>query len=391
MQARIDRRLKATRRHLLEHLHGAARTARAVLLDDDLRADPRGIGPGALQDNLQVVALGELARAVPINRGRGLEPVHHQIERPAVVQVHVGRAVRETRLCEPPGLRLVGEREVSVVAIRVVGDRDPRHLPDHRPGEPRHPAAQRGLYDGVSHVREVVEVVRPVIDAVGDEQVLAAVVVQVGKQGSPAPIGRVHARLIPDLTEAPVAAIELKRVTGVLRVVARLELQIVDVEALGIGGCLEDLFLLGEHVEDHQVRPAVVVEVRGVHAHRGVARVSHRGGDRLGERPVAVVVVEKVVFLKVIGDVQVGTAVAVQVARDHAETVPRGAALEAGVVAHVDKMAPVVPVETVARSRAARRRLRAGAGCPLGVGRMGQQVHIEVAVAVVIEEQGLGG
>jgi len=49
----------------------------------------------------------------------GLEPVHHQIECPTVVQVHVGRAVREP-LVRAPGLRLVGEREVAVVAIRVV-------------------------------------------------------------------------------------------------------------------------------------------------------------------------------------------------------------------------------------------------------------------------------
>src|SRR3989442_1975961 len=101
MQTGVHGRLEPAGWVLLEHLHHAARAAPAALFDDDLRAYPRGVRPGALQYDLQVVALGELARAVPINRGRGLEPVHHQVERPTVVQVHVSPAVRETRLREP--------------------------------------------------------------------------------------------------------------------------------------------------------------------------------------------------------------------------------------------------------------------------------------------------
>src|SRR5256712_12882291 len=98
-----------------------------------------------------------------------------------------------------------------------------------------------------------------------------------------------------------------------------------------------------------------------------MARVAYGCGDRFGERAVAVVIVEKVVFLKVVGDVQVGAAVPVQIARDHAEAVPRGAAAEAGVAAHVYKMASVVPVEAVTRSRARGRSLRERAGRALGV------------------------
>ena len=82
-----------------------------------------------------------------------------------------------------------------------------------------------------------------------------------------------------------------------------------------------------------------------------MARVAHGGGDRLGERSVAVVVVEEVVFLKIVGDVEVGAAVPVQIARDHAQAVSRGASVEAGALTHVHKVAPVVPIEAVTDPR----------------------------------------
>src|SRR2546422_7137586 len=47
---------------------------------------------------------------------------------------------------------------------------------------------------------------------------------------------------------------ELEGVAGILRMITGLELQVEDVEALGIGGGLDDFLLLGQHVEHHQVR-----------------------------------------------------------------------------------------------------------------------------------------
>ena len=65
-----------------------------------------------------------------------------------------------------------------------------------------YPLRQRRLDGLVAHVVDVVQVVGPAIDAVGDEEVLVAIVVQVGEQRRPAPVGRVHAGQVPDLAEA---------------------------------------------------------------------------------------------------------------------------------------------------------------------------------------------
>src|SRR6266850_6258075 len=86
---------------------------------------------------------------------------------------------------------------------------------------------------------DVVEVVRPTKDAVRDEEVLEAVVIQINEERCPAPVGGVYAGQVPDVAEAgrltSAAAIELQCVAGVLGVIARLQLEVEDVEALGVG------------------------------------------------------------------------------------------------------------------------------------------------------------
>ena len=113
------------------------------------------------------------------------------------------------------------------------------------------PALQGSLNGFVAHIVDVVEVVGPAINAVRDEQVFVAVVVQVGEQRRPAPIGRGDAGQVSDLAEAAPAAIELQGVASVLGMVARLDPHVEHDKALGRGGSLEDLFLLRKHVEDH--------------------------------------------------------------------------------------------------------------------------------------------
>ena len=390
VQARIDRGFEAAGGHLLHEL------GRAVLPDDDLRADPSGVGSRAAQRHRQIGVVVDLARVVAVDRGGGVEVVHDQVERAAVVQVGVHGAVREPGLRQAPGLRHVRERQVAVVAIGVVRDGDVGHQMRQAPQQPRADAGRQSSLDGgVAHRCEVVEVVGPAIDAVGNEEVFVPVVVQVREQGRPAPVGRVHAGQIADLAEAHRsshrAAVELQGVAGVLRVVAGLLLHVFDRPRVGVDGGLEDVLLLGQHVEHHQVRSPVVVVVGDIDAHRGMAGVPQRRGAGLGKRAVTVVDVEKVVLLEVIGDVQVGAAIEVHVARDHAQAVPLDAPVDVGLGAHIHEMAPVVAEQPVAGPRMAWLALRVRALPALGVGGVVEEVHVQVAVAVVVEKHGLGG
>ena len=173
--------------------------------------------------------------------------------------------------------------------------------------------------------------------------------------------------------------------------IAGLQPEVKDVEALGIGGGLEDLLLVGQHVEDRDVRSAIVVEVGGVDAHREPAGVPGGLGDRLGEGAVAVVEVEEIVLLKVVRDVQIGAAIEVQIARDDAQAESFDAAVDARLLAHIHEVAAVVSEEAISRPRRALGAGRPPTDGPLGVGRVVQEIHVQVAVAVVVEEEGLGG
>src|SRR3989442_5803278 len=69
-----------------------------------------------------------ISRVVPVDRGGRVDPVHDEIERAAVVQIDIRGAVREPRLRQPPGGGHVRERQVPLVAKRVVGQRGLGHL-----------------------------------------------------------------------------------------------------------------------------------------------------------------------------------------------------------------------------------------------------------------------
>ena len=111
--------------------------------------------------------------------------------------------------------------------------------------------------------------------------------------------------------------------------------------------------------------------------------------NRLGESPVAIVEIEKVVFREIIGDVDVGATVEIDVADDHTEAEPFHAAIDAGRRADVHEVAAFVPIQPVAGFRVANQAALAGARSTLGERGAVQQVHIEVAIAVIVEERGL--
>ena len=69
---------------------------------------------------------------------------------------------------------------------------------------------------------------------------------------------------------------------------------------------------------------------------------------RFGEGSVAVVDVDVIVFLKIVGDVDVRAAVEIEITDYYAETIGLEPAVDVSVLAHVDEMVSIIPVEPVA-------------------------------------------
>ena len=147
--------------------------------DHHLRADSPGVLPSAAQCHGEVVtARGvELACAIAVNRGWCVDVVDDEIERTVIVEIHVCRPVREAGCSDAPPPRRgdIGKRQVAVVVKQVVRVGDVRHLRDQSRGGGL--GARRNAVQG----RDVIEVVRPTINARCDEQVLAAIIVEIGK------------------------------------------------------------------------------------------------------------------------------------------------------------------------------------------------------------------
>ncbi len=324
-----------------------------------------------------------------VDRRRRVDVVHHQIEVAAIVQIHVRGAVRKTGLRQTPRFGHVREFEIAIVPKRVFDEWYLWHLLQQAQICVGDSVVQRSLHCFVADEADVVHVVRPAEDSVSDEQILFTIVVEVGEERRPAPVGSENTGQVTDLAEPALAAIELQCVARVLRLVARLQPQVVDVEALGVRRRLEDVLALGLHVERDDVGAPIVVEIGGIDAHRESAGVARRFRYRFSERPIAVVDVQVVVALKIVGNVDVRAPIVIEVARHDAQAIAVDPVVQAGRIGDIGKVAAVVPEQTIAGARARRAALRLRRHRPLSVGRVVQEIHVDVAVSVVVEEQRL--
>src|SRR5204862_1745305 len=101
------------------------------------------------------------------------------------------------------------------------------------------------LYVGRQDIIGVVEIVRPAINAIGDEDIRKSVVVEIGAQRGPAPVGRGDTSQHADLAESPLAPVQLQRVAGKLGLVAIGALEIGDFRRLFGKGSLRVFVLCG--------------------------------------------------------------------------------------------------------------------------------------------------
>src|SRR5207249_9359378 len=164
----------------------------------------------------------------------------------------------------------------------------------------------------------VIEVSRRFGIAVGDEDVLVPIIVEVAKQLTPAPVGVGNPCQGTDFAEDDItglrdAVTQLQRVDVVI--VAKSPATQLYLTA--VGEVPAHALALGQggrhHVHLQNVGPAVVIEIGDVHAHAREARVLEPRTSPVGERSISVVDVEDIIGGDVVGDVEIGPPVPVQV------------------------------------------------------------------------------
>ena len=138
------------------------------------------------------------------------------------------------------------------------------------------------------------------------------------------------------------------------------------------------------HLDHGQVQPAIAIDVGDVRAHRRERRVPHRPLDHVAEGAVRLAEVEIVGAGVVVGDVDVGDAVAVQVPHAQAEAEAEVGVDEPDLGRHVREAPSVIPVQLVDfEGGAAGTELEQR---PVGRDPVVHEVHVEVAVAIAVEE-----
>ena len=333
------------------HVPPVGRMVEILLLSprrqDQLRADPPSVGGLPVEPDLQIVMDVVIGLDVLVDRGRRVDVIDHEVELAVVIEIRIGRAIRKAPSIHAPLLGHVRERQVTLVPKQVVREVVTGQLlqESQRPAIVSGPARPE-------HGRLVIEIVDRLGIAVGDEDVLVPIVIEIGEQSTPAPVRVRDARQAADLAEDDVSVLgeavaQLQRVD--VEVIA--ESPGMQLHATAVGEVPAHPFASGQarrhHVHLNNVGPAVVVEVGDVDPHPREAGVLEPSRGLVGERAIAVVDVEDIVGRDVVRDVDVGSPIPVEVGDGHAESIT-DLSQDAGLLGYVrERSVAVVPIELI--------------------------------------------
>ena len=352
----------------------------------DSGADPEPVAFRAFEANLQVMPRGKTVRIVPVDKGFRVDVVDHKVEIPIVVQIGVCRTIRKGSLAHTPVPRLVCKDNSRFVSIDIVAQRAGRHLPDHFQRGQRFPPGTRLLMRIHQRTPEKIEIRVVAHVAIRDEKIVIAIEIEVGQQRRPAPVGIRNACDLSDFRESPISPIQLQHIAHILLVKPLTsEVFVKHMVLRPLQHFLPEM-IFGQHIQRHDVGQRIVVYIGNVGPHGRVGRMRQKRAYGFGKRSVSVVYVQVIVLDIVVGNVEIGPGIPVQIANDHTEPEAQRIADDARRLTHVRKRSAVVPVQLVACKGVAATPHIVHIEAAQTPDRMIQQIQIQVAIPVVIEQ-----
>jgi hypothetical protein len=180
--------------------------------------------------------------------------------------------------------------------------------------------------------------------AVGHKKILASILVKVFGQSRPTPIGSIDTRPAGRFGKA-IARIELEYVAHLLPTVAEIQQDLVSVQHHGAHEGFLALVGFGQHVQHHQIRSPILVEVCRIGAHGVLAGLGKALIGDVGESAIALVAVEHVGLDVIVGHENVGPAISCKVVDRNAQA--KGGVDDAGLLADVRKSPAIVSEQSV--------------------------------------------
>jgi hypothetical protein len=255
------------------------------------------------------------------------------------------------------------------------------------------------LIDVIGKEVKEVEVGDIPVNAVADVDVVIAVVIEVEHECAPTPVGGGNAAIIADLEKFAVAIVELEAVFDILIIEAGAEFGVEQVGVIEGAGGFEAVVITGQHVCGEEVGVTVIIDIGHVGAHGGHAGMAYTIFEFVFEGAVLLIDIEVVAFIGVVGYVDIGPAIAVDIGDQGAEAEADEGAVDACLAGDFGKVAVVISVEMVAAApeKGLYRPCGIGEVAPVGIvegidrdGAVIDHEAVEVAVAVIVEEGDLG-
>ncbi len=182
--------------------------------------------------------------------------------------------------------------------------------------------------------------------AVGHIKIFVSIVVKIGKQRGPAPVGGSNAGQSANFTERAVAVVELQRITHVLPVKTHAHKRLKSFLTRWDKHRLLPLAVLWQHVQHHHIGMPIIVDVRHIDAHRRIGGMPRPRTKLIRERAILVVDVEEIGRGVVVADVHIHPPITIKIGDAGAQTVAPGRTQNAGLQRHVFKVIAVVAIKT---------------------------------------------
>ena len=180
------------------------------------------------------------------------------------------------------------------------------------------------------------------IDPIANKQVFLAVVVHVPNQRPPTPIGGFHSGDGRDFRKGIVLVVELQGVLHKLVIKSFFLLYSIDVKPFKLCCFFKSGVFTRQHVGDKNFGKPIVVDIGHIRTHGGMTNVVENVLNVFFECPIALVDVEIIPLIKIIGDVDIDVTVFVDIAQSNPKTESNKAAIYARTIGHVRKDSSVV-------------------------------------------------
>ncbi len=316
----------------------------------DLAANRESIGGLSFQGNAYEMIMVELPAVIAIDGSGLILVVDDQVEVAIAVQISISGAIGEGGLSESPVGADVLETEVAQVAIDFIQQWGLGNVLQQFIDILFLSAERHFLVDVIGEEVEEVKVRDIPIDAVANIDIVEAVVVHIEHQGAPAPVGGGDAAVVTGFQEFAVTIVDLEAVLNELIVEAGAQLAIEEIDIIEGAGGLQSEFITGQHVGSKEVGKSIIVDIGHVGTHGGHAYMAEPVFQLVFERSILLIDVEVILFIRVIGHVDVGPAVPIDIRYEGAQAEADKAAVDACFLRDLCKMSVVIAEEVVAAS-----------------------------------------